>query len=74
MTDDVLKLSGKMRVAELEPRETLLQVLMRRDELTAADARELIDEARERILAGEDPQDVLAEEFGLEPDYIMDLF
>lgn len=55
------------------PQETLKQVLMRRDELSAAEADELIAEARERCLEGEDPEEVLAEEFGLEPDYIFDL-
>lgn len=53
--------------------ETLKQVLMRRDGLSAAEAQSLIDEARERVLSGDDPEEVLAEEFGLEPDYIFDL-
>ena len=34
----------------------------------------LIDEARDRVLNdGEDPEEVLYEEFGLEPDYVFDL-
>lgn len=53
--------------------ETLKQVLMRRDGMTSREANEAIAEARERVLEGEDPEEVLAEEFGLEPDYIFDL-
>ena len=53
--------------------ESLHEVLMRRDGLTRCEANEAIAEARERVLAGEDPEEVLAEEFGLEPDYVFDL-
>lgn len=51
----------------------LLEVLMRRDQMTKRDALDLMKECRDRILNdGEDPEDVLAE-LGLEPDYIFDL-
>lgn len=53
--------------------ETLLQVLMRRDGLTRSEAQSQIQDARTRVCAGEDPEEVLAEDFGLEPDYIWDL-
>lgn len=53
--------------------ETLKQVLMRRDSLTAAEADDLIAEARERVAEGEDPEEILYEDFGLEPDYVFDL-
>lgn len=54
--------------------ESLLSVLMSRDGLSRSEARELILEARERVLSGgEDPEDILHEEFGLEPDFIFDL-
>ena len=53
--------------------ETLKQVLMRRDKMTADEAQELIDEARERVAEGEDPEKILHYDFGLEPDYIFDL-
>lgn len=53
---------------------SLKQVLMERDELTSKEADEFIAEARRMILEdGEDPEEVLYEEFGLEPDYIFDL-
>ena len=53
--------------------ETLKQVLMRRDNLSAGEADDLIEEAREAIREGADPEEVLAQDFGLEPDYIFDL-
>jgi hypothetical protein len=53
--------------------ESLKAVLMRRDNLSASEAQELIDEARSRVLDGEDPEDILYEDFGLEPDYVFDL-
>ncbi len=53
--------------------ETLKQVLMRRDGMMSYEADEAIAEAKQRVLDGEDPEEVLCEEFGLEPDYIWDL-
>lgn len=53
--------------------ETLLQVLMRRDRMTKGEARQAIQEARALVLEGMDPEEVLAMEFGLEPDYVFDL-
>lgn len=53
--------------------ESLKQVIMRRDDMSSEEADELIREAREAIDDGEDPEEVLAEFFGLEPDYIFDL-
>lgn len=52
--------------------ESIIFILMRRDGMTRNEAKELIKIARERILEGEDPEEVLAEEFGLELDYIFD--
>lgn len=53
--------------------ETLKQVIMRRDDLTSDEADELIEEAKERIREGEDPEEILHYDFGLEPDYVFDL-
>lgn len=53
--------------------ESLKQVIMRRDDVSSEEADVLINEAREAINEGEDPEEVLAEFFGLEPDYIFDL-
>lgn len=54
--------------------ESLKDILMRRDGMTETDAQEMIEEARRAVLEeGEDPEEVLQDWFGLEPDYIMDL-
>lgn len=53
--------------------ETLEQILVRRDGLTRTEARDAINDAKRRVLEGEDPEIVLEEEFGLEPDYIWEL-
>jgi len=55
------------------PQESLKQVIMRRDGLSSQEADELIESAREQILEGEDPEEVLLNDFGLEADYIFDL-
>lgn len=53
--------------------ETLKQVLMRRDGMSAEDADCAISDAADEVLAGADPEEVLADSFGLEPDYVFDL-
>lgn len=54
--------------------ETLKQVLMRRDGLTSEEADSMIEDARSQVLDdGCDPEEVLANDFGLEPDYVFDL-
>ena len=51
----------------------LKRIIMRRDNLTSAEADELIDNAKAEVLAGADPEEVLMADFGLEPDYLFDL-
>lgn len=54
--------------------KSLKETIMERDELTSKEADELIEIARQRIYEeNDDPEEVLHEEFGLEPDYIFDL-
>lgn len=54
--------------------ESLKEVLMRRDNLSSEEADELIAYGRRLVLDHEcDPEDVLLDEFGLEPDYVFDL-
>ena len=53
--------------------ESIKQILMRRDGMSAEDADELIEEAKEAVIEGQDPEEVCAEYFGLEPDYIWEL-
>jgi len=60
-------------------RETIKQILIRRDKITPYEADELITSAKESMeeyLAEGDTEsahDICAEYFGLEPDYLMDL-
>ena len=51
----------------------LKKVLMQRDGMSSRGADNAIDDAKQRVSDGEDPEDVLADEFGLELDYIFDL-
>lgn len=52
----------------------LVRILMRREELTRKEAEEWVAEARKRVREnGEDPEDILYEELGLEPDFVLDL-
>ena len=53
--------------------ESLKEVIMKRDGITSKEVDDMIEEARQRILEEEDPEEILLEEFGLEPDYIFDL-
>lgn len=53
--------------------ESLKKTIMKRDGLTSEEADEMIAEARECVLTGEDPEEVLLNDFGLEPDYVLDL-
>lgn len=53
--------------------ESIKQILMRRDKMSAEDAEELINEAKEAVSEGQDPEEVCEEYFGLEPDYIWEL-
>jgi hypothetical protein len=53
--------------------ESLKEVIMRRDRLSSAEADELIDEAKQAVREGADPEEILHDEFGLEPDYVFDL-
>ncbi len=51
----------------------IVEILMERDGYTELDAIEAVNEAKDRVYSGEDPEEVLEEEFGLEPDYIEDI-
>lgn len=52
---------------------TLKEILILRDDNTPEEADELISIAKERMMNGDDPEEILHEEFGLEPDYVFDL-
>ena len=51
----------------------LVSILMRRDGMERDDAEDLLQDARAAVEEGEDPEEVLADFFGLEPDYLEDL-
>lgn len=51
----------------------LIKILMERDNMTFADAKEIFTEAQEMVKDGADPEEVLHDDFGLEPDFVYDL-
>lgn len=51
----------------------LKEVLMKRDGMSVEEADQAIEDAKQQVREGADPEDVLYEEFGLEPDYFFDL-
>lgn len=53
--------------------KSLLDTLIERDNLSEEEAQDQINSAKQRVSEGEDPEEILFEEFGLEPDYIFDL-
>ena len=52
---------------------TIVRILMTRDKMSRPEAEELLEQCREMVNDGENPEDVLLDELGLEPDYIFDL-
>ena len=54
-------------------RNKIVEVLMRRDGLSEEEALEILADGRRSVEQGEDLEEVLYQEFGLEPDYIFDL-
>lgn len=52
---------------------SIIPVIMRRDGLSLEEAREQLEEAREAVSAGMDPEEACGYFFGLEPDYCFDL-
>jgi hypothetical protein len=52
---------------------SIITLLMERDDLTLEEAREALEEAAREVRAGADPEEVLEYNFGLEPDYLFDL-
>jgi hypothetical protein len=51
----------------------LLKILMQRDGMTFGEAKDAIREAKQQVAAGCDPEEILYEDFGLEPDYIFEI-
>lgn len=53
--------------------ESIKEVLVMRDGLSVKEADIRIRDAQNQVMDGANPEDVLLEEFGLEPDYVFDL-
>lgn len=53
--------------------KSLKAAIMERDGIDSDEADDLIAEAKACVLEGENPEEVLEDYFGLEPDYIFDL-
>jgi hypothetical protein len=55
----------------------IVDILVKRDGVSRKEAEAQVEDIRERILSGEidalDIDDVMMDELGLEPDYILDL-
>lgn len=53
----------------------VVKILMERDELTEEEAIELVKETKEDLMNNccNDREDIIMENLGLEPDYIMDI-
>ena len=51
----------------------LKRILIERDGLSDQEANELISEAKLRVLEGENAEEILEYDFGVEPDYIFDI-
>jgi len=51
----------------------IIKMLVERDGMSINEARDLLREARGAVRDGEDPEEILLDWFGLEPDYLFDL-
>lgn len=51
----------------------IVAILMKRDKLSLDEAQETFQAAYEAAMDGEDPEEILHSDLGLEPDYIFDL-
>lgn len=52
--------------------DTIRSILRTRDRMSKADIDDLFTNATDDIADGVDPEDVLSDTFGLEPDYLFD--
>jgi len=51
----------------------IVEILMNRDGMTQKDAERMLMEAQYEIYEGANPEHILEDNFGLEPDYLFDL-
>jgi len=57
--------------------KNVIEIIMKRERISFEDAKEMVTDCRDAILEaidnGEDPEEIIAQELGLEPDYLFDL-
>jgi len=53
--------------------DSIKNILMTRDEMSEDDADAMIAYCKQLVIEGEDPEEVLSDELGLEPDYIFEI-
>lgn len=57
--------------------ESVVEILMRRDDMSRGEAERLVEETRYACLAalyrGGDPEDIFMEMVGLDPEYLLEL-
>lgn len=51
----------------------LKQILRERDGLSGVEADDILNDLGDLVFAGENPEELLMDELGLEPDYLFDL-
>jgi len=54
----------------------VVEILMKRDDMSQQEAEELVSETADELLAGDsifDADDIIMSNLGLEPDYIFDI-
>lgn len=51
----------------------IVKILIERDGMSRKEAESMLFAAQFRVYKGEDPEEILESEFGLEPDYVLDL-
>ena len=52
--------------------DSIRSIMKRRDGMEDSDIDELIEQFREDVEGGMDPEELMVEYFGLEPDYLFD--
>lgn len=53
--------------------DNIVDILVQRDGMSRREAEEMLEEAKEAVREGDDPEEVLLDWFGLEPDYVFQL-
>lgn len=57
-------------MAEKYGKKAVIAILQNRDGMSREDATELLESCRDAVREGDDPEEILEIDLGLEPDYI----